>query len=177
MFKITYYPIFSKIKNILSKFHRLLTLDREHSKVFENVPIIGFKKGKSLKDILVRAKVPPLKTEEGSCGSCNNPRCEICKHITKEVLVDITKTHQFESLSTKRLYSITPQNLNCAPKNVVYLFTCKPYHKQYTGSTEEFRSRFNNYRCSHRNFLRNKKLKQKSFHDHLAEGLHQGESD
>ena len=38
-------------------------MNRENSKVFENIPIIGFKKGKSLKDILVRAKVPPLKTE------------------------------------------------------------------------------------------------------------------
>ena len=38
-------------------------MNRENSKVFENIPIIGFKKGKSLKDILVRAKVTPLKTE------------------------------------------------------------------------------------------------------------------
>ena len=67
--------------------------------------------------------------------------------------------------------------LNCVSKNVVYLFTCKTCHKQYTGSTEEFRSRFNNYRCSHRNFLRNKKVKQESFHAHFAEDLHQGESD
>ena len=29
----------------------------------------------------------------------------------------------------------------------------------------------------HRNFLRNKKVKQKSFHAHSAEALHQGESD
>ena len=130
VFNITYYPIFSKLKNILSKI-RLLTPAREHRKVFENIPIIGFKKGKSLKDILVRAKVPPLKTEKGFCGPCNKPRCEICKHITK--------THQFESSSTKRIYSIRPQNLNCASKNVVYLFTCKTCHKQYTGSTEEFR--------------------------------------
>ena len=75
----------------------------------------------------MRAKVPPLKTEEDFCGSCNKPRCEICKHITK--------THQFES---KRIYSIRPQNLNCASNNVVYRFTCKTYHKQYSGSTEEF---------------------------------------
>ena len=100
---LLYYPIFSKPKNILSKIHLLLTPDREHINVFENVPIIGFKKGKSL---LVRAKVPPLKTEEGFCGPCNKPRCEICKHITK--------THQFPS--TKCIYSIRPQNLNCAFK-------------------------------------------------------------
>ena len=40
VFNITYYPIFSKLKNILSKIHLLLTQDREHSKVFESVPII-----------------------------------------------------------------------------------------------------------------------------------------
>ena len=152
VFNITYYPIFSKLKNIIFKIHLPLTPDREHRKVFENVPVIGFKKGKSLKDILVRAKVLPLKTKRSFCGPCNKPRCEISKHITK--------THQFESSSTKRIYSIRPQNLNCASKNVVYLFTCKTCHKQYTGSTEEFRSRFNNYRRSHRNFLRNNKVKQ-----------------
>ena len=150
VFNITYYPIFSKLKNILSKIHLLLTPDRGHKKVFENVPIIGFRKRQSLKDVLVRAKIPPLKTEEGFCGPCNKPWCEICKHITK--------THQFESLSTKRIYSIRPRNLNCGSKNVVHLFTCKACHKQYRESTEEFRSRFNNYRCLHRNFLRNKKV-------------------
>ena len=115
------------------------------------------------------AKVPPHKTEEGFCGPCNKPRCEICKHITK--------THQSESSSTKRIYSIRSQNLKWASKNVVYLFTCKTCHKQYTGSTEEFRNIFNNYRCSHRNFLRNKKVKEESFHAHFVEVLHRGESD
>ena len=67
--------------------------------------------------------------------------------------VNITKTYQSESSSTKRIHYITPQILNCASKNVVYLFTCKTCHKQYTGSTEEF----------HRSFLRNKNVKQESF--------------
>ena len=91
----------------------------EHREVFENDPIIGFKNGKSLKAILLRAKVPPLKTEEGFCGPCNEPLCEICKHIT------ITKTHQYESSPTKSIYFIKPQNLNRAFKNFVHLFTCK----------------------------------------------------
>ena len=139
VFNITYCPIFSKPKNILLKIHLPLTPDRKHSNVFENIPIMSFKKGKILKDILVRTKVPPLKTEEGFCGPSNKWRYEICKHITK--------SHQFESTSTKHVYSIRPQNLNNASKNVVNLFTCKTCRKQYTGSTEEFRSRFNNYRC------------------------------
>ena len=151
VFDITYYPIFSKLQNILSKIHLFLIPGREHRKVFENVPTIGFKKGKSLKDILVRVEVPPLKTKESSCGPFNKPRCEICKHITNK--------HQCESSSKKRIYFNRTKNLKSASKNVVYLFTCKTCHKQYTGSTEEFRGRFNNYRWSHRNFLRNKKIK------------------
>ena len=114
MFNITYYPIFSKFKNILSIIHLLLTPDREHSKVFENILIRGFKKAKNLNGILVRSKVPPLKTEEGFCDPWNKPRYEIYKHITK--------THQFQSSSTSCIYSIRPNNLNRASKNVVYLF-------------------------------------------------------
>ena len=67
--------------------------------------------------------------------------------------------------------------MNWASKNVVYLFSCKTCHKQYRGSAEEFSSRFNNCRCLHRNFLRNKKGKQELFHAHFTEGLHRGESD
>ena len=91
----------------------------------------------------------------------------------------LPKTHLFESSFTKSTYSIRPQNFNCSFKNEVHLFTCKTYHKQYTGSTEEFRSRFNNYRRSYRNFLRNKKVKEESSkaHAHFVEGFHQGESD
>ena len=49
---------FSKLKkNILLRIHLLLKPDRKHSQAFENIPIICFRKVKSLKDILVRAKV------------------------------------------------------------------------------------------------------------------------
>ena len=85
---IIYYPIFLELKNILSRIHFPLTSDRKHSKIFEIIPIIGFKKGKSLKDILLRVKVSSLKSEKGLCGPCNKTICEICKRNTK--------THQFE---------------------------------------------------------------------------------
>ena len=111
----------------------------------------------------------PLETEKGFCDPCVKPRCEICKHITK--------THQSESFSRKRMYSIRPQDLNYTSKNKDCLFSCKTCHKQYTGSTEEFQSRFDNYKGAHRNFLRNEKFKQESFQAHLAEDLHQADSD
>ena len=116
----------------------------------------------------MRAKVLPLKTEENFCGPCSKPKCEICKHITK--------TNQFESSSTKHIHSVRPQNLNCASKNVVYLFSYNTCHKQYTENTEEIWSRFNCYRYLHWNFSRNKKVNQVPFYAHFAEGLHQEES-
>ena len=169
VFNITYYPYFSKLKDTMSFLHLLLTPDQEHQKVFHKVPIIGFRRAKSLKDILVRAKVPPLQKNEGFCGPCKKPRCEICKHMVN--------TNSFKSTTTQRTYFIRPENLKCSSENVVYLFTCKTCSKQYTGSTEDFRPRFNNYRCAHRNFLKRKKVKQESFNAHFAEVNHNGEDD
>ena len=146
----------------------LLTTDNEHNKVFRGVPIIIIYKGKSLKDILARAKILQIKNK-GWCGPCNGPRCEICKHIVP--------TRNFISFNTKRRYEIRPENLNCKSKNVVYLKSYKTCYKQCSGSSEEFRARFNDYRCAHRNYRKNMKIKQESFHAHFADGVHSGEGD
>ena len=61
-FNITYYSVFQNIRNILKELHLLLTLDKEHKKVFPAAPVVGFRKGNSLKDYLVRAALP--KTNE-----------------------------------------------------------------------------------------------------------------
>ena len=150
MFNITYHPNFSNLKDIMSFLHLLLTPDQEHQKVFHKVPIIGFQRAKSLKDILVREKVPPVQKNEGFCGPYKKSRCEICEHI---VSID-----SFKSTTTERTYFIRPPDLECSSENVMYLFTCKTCSKQYTRSTEDFRPRFKNYRCSHINFLKRKKL-------------------
>ena len=52
--------MFSKLKNVLSEILLLITPDREHGKIFEKALANGFRRAKSLKDILVRAKVAPL---------------------------------------------------------------------------------------------------------------------
>ena len=66
--------MFSKLKNVLSEIHLLLTPGREHGKVFENVPIIGFRTAKRLKYILVRAKVAPLEKKKGCGRLCGGTR-------------------------------------------------------------------------------------------------------
>ena len=166
---ITYHPLFAKLKNILSCIHLLLTPDKEHQRVFDKVPMIGFRRGKSLKDMLVRAKVPPLQKQRGFCGPCDKTRCRLCDIIVK--------TDSFKSFSSNKTYKIQPENLNCDSKNVVYLISCKTCQKQYVGSTEEFRARFNNYKCAHRNFKKGKKTLQETFHAHFEMQDHNGECD
>ena len=84
----------SKLKNVLSEIHLLLTPDREHGKVFEKIPIVGFRRAKRLKDILARAKLAPIEKKKGSCRLWRGTRCEICKHVVT--------TETFRSFSTKR---------------------------------------------------------------------------
>ena len=167
MCNITYHPSFSNLGDTMSFLQLLLTPGQEHQKLFHKVPIIGFRRVKSLKDILVRTKVAPVQKNEGFCGPCKKSRSEICAHIVS--------TDSFKSTTAQRTYFIRPPDLKCSSENVVYLFTCKTCSKQYTGSTEDFRPRFNNYRYAHRNFL--KRNKQVSFNAHFAEVNHNGEDD
>ena len=48
------------VRNISQELHILLTPDKEHKKVFQDIPVAGFGNGKSLKDHLVRAKLPTV---------------------------------------------------------------------------------------------------------------------
>ena len=152
---ITYHPPLARLKIIMTKIHLLLTPDNEHNKMFRGAPITGFPRAKSLKDILVRSKIPQIRNK-GWCGPCKRTRCEICKHIVP--------TRSFTSSTTKHTCEIRPENLNYRPKNVVYLISCKTCHKQYTAYSEEFRARFFDYRCAHRNYRKSMKVKQDSFH-------------
>ena len=72
-FNITYYPAFQNVRSIMEELHILLTPNKEHKKVFPDVPIVGFRNGQSLQDYLVRAKL--FKLEE-------NGRCE---HVGKKL--------------------------------------------------------------------------------------------
>ena len=74
---MTYLPLLSKLKYVLSETYLLLTPDREHGKVFERISIVGFRRAKSLKDILVRAKVAHLEKKKDSCRSCGGIKCKI----------------------------------------------------------------------------------------------------
>ena len=52
-FNITYYLAFQNVRATMEELHLLLAPNKEHKKVFPNVPFIGFWNGKSLTRVLV----------------------------------------------------------------------------------------------------------------------------
>ena len=65
----------------MEELHISLTPNKEHKKVFPDVPVVGFQNGKSLKDHLVRAKLSKLE-ESGKCKPCGKKRCLVCDSIS-----------------------------------------------------------------------------------------------
>ena len=80
-FNITYYPAFQNVRAIMEELHILLTPNKEHKKVFPNVPVIGFQNGKSFKDFSDKATLPKL-NGTGRCEQCGKKTCLVCDFIS-----------------------------------------------------------------------------------------------
>ena len=109
-FNITYYPIFQNIRNLLQELDFLLPADKEHKKVFSDVPVVGFRNGKSLNGYLVRAVL--LKTNE-------TRRCEPCGRKTCLVCNSIRTTTSFTTEACGEVFKVQSGPLNCNSEKVL----------------------------------------------------------
>ena len=109
----------------------LLAPDKEQKKVFPNVPVVGFRNGKRLKDYPVRAVLP--KTNETG-------RCEKC------VKNSVRTTTSFTTEGCGKTSKIQSGTLNFYSEKVLYLLKCKVCGEApYDGKVKtKFRYRFNN---------------------------------
>ena len=100
----------------MEELHILLTPNKEHKKVFPNVPVIGFRNGKSLKDFLVRATLSKL-NEGGRCEPCGKKTCVVC---------DSTSTATtFTTETCQETFKIQSAPLTCDSQKVLCLLKCK----------------------------------------------------
>ena len=113
-FNLTYYPAFQNVKKILAELHLLLTLDVAHKAVFTNVPTIGFKNDKSLKDHFLRAVLPNIDAEGRSkpCGG-KKRSCEVCKSVND--------TSHFKRRNTGETFDILKGPLDCN-SNTLFIY-------------------------------------------------------
>ena len=116
-FNITYYSTFRNVRSIMEELH-ISTPNKEHKKVFPDVPVVGFRNGKSLKDYLVRAKLPKL-DESGRCEPCGKKTCLVCDSIST--------TTTFTTEACQETFKIQKGPLNCDSEKVLYLLKLKVY--------------------------------------------------
>ena len=170
-FNITYYPAFQNVRSILEELQILLAPDKEHKKVFPEVPIVGFRNGKSLKDYLVRAALLKMDNAGGS-EPCGNGTCQVCDHIVT--------TNTFTTKACGEVFKIQSGLLNCNSEKVLYLLRCKICDDiPYVGKAKtKFCLQFNNYKSKHRSFRKGKQnIPQKHFHQHYIQDCHRGIDD
>ena len=148
VFVTTYHPTLSKnLHRIFRNNHSILTSREDHQTLFESVPMISYRRAKSLQDILVRAKLSPIEPEPNVCQGCNGRSdCEVCSILKKG--------STFTNKDQSRTYDIRKGTLHCNTPLCVYLMSCNICSKQYVGKTKpKFRIRNNNYKTKFRKYF------------------------
>ena len=177
---LTYHPALSKrIYDIIRENQNILQVNEEHRRVFSCLPLVSFRKGKTLKDVLVRSKLRVEDFQPGSCNKCNRPNCLV------DGFLDTSDT--FTNAASDRVFTLRKGALNCNSKFVVYKLRCKVCTKQYVGSTvTKFRARFNNYKSQFGKYSERKRenhptpekdISQASLFEHFCSGGHHGTED
>ena len=100
----------------MEKLHILLTPNKEHKKVFPNVPVIGFLNGKGLEDFLVRATLAKL-NESRRCKPCGKKTCLVCNSINTAMA--------FTTEACQETFKIQSGPLTSDSKKVLFLLNCK----------------------------------------------------
>ena len=127
---------------MLQELHLSLPPDREHRKVFPNELVVGFRKGKSLKDYLVREALCRT-NETGRCKPCGKKTCLVCNSVRN--------TTTLTTQACRKTFKIQSGPLNCNLKKVLYILKCEVCGKApYIGKVKtKFQYRFNNYKSEH----------------------------
>ena len=101
---------------VLEELQIFLAPDNEDKIFFPEVPIVGFRNGKSLKDYLMRTALPKMDNAGGS-EPCGKGTCQVCDHI-------IT-TNTFTTKACGEVFKVQGGPLNCNSEKVLYLLRCK----------------------------------------------------
>lgn len=153
VFTVDYHPALPNISSITRKSWNLMIKEPRLKQVFPNPPLTAYRRPKSLRDILIRAKVPPKPTRRSnrSClgmKKCNSANCNVCPYIME--------TDNLKSTQTKFTHKICSK-VNCLTENLIYLITCTKCKQQYIGQTgRKFKCRLN----EHISYVKNNVLTQ-----------------
>ena len=141
IFVVTFDPRLPSITKILKKHWRtMVSNDPSLKETFPAPPLVAYRRPKSIKDKLIRSKVPKLfsrpKREIKGMKKCLN--CPICPFVVEGNIVKATATN-----ATVELNAV----VNCQTSTIIYCITCKKCKQQYIGQSERsLQARFSEHR-------------------------------
>ena len=142
-FSCKFDPRLPNINGIIKKHFSVMCSDNYLGRVFENGCQVTYSRNRNLRDIIVRAKLYPIKDTRPKrerrgwykCGSCIT--CSHSRNVTS-----------FKSHATGEIIPIN-QRITCVDENVIYCIECARCGEQYIGKTKnQFRKRMIQHRNS-----------------------------
>ena len=129
----TYHPTFHEVNLIVNR--NMDLLDRSSStRPIVHAPLIrGHRRCRNLRDLLVRARLPPtintpdVPNPDPNGRTCNRARYIYCKKLDR--------SGHITSLATNRRYR-TRTNISCVRNNLIYGLKCLICDKIYVGQTK-----------------------------------------
>ena len=126
----------------------MVFMDSYLKEVFPEPPLVAYRKQKSIKDFLIRAKIP---SELKGRPQRNIPGMKTCKKQCQ--LCPFVKEGRF--VRSENVYWKIKDRVNCETANVIYLIQCEKCNMKYVGETER---PLKNRIGEHKTYVRSKKL-------------------
>ena len=125
-----------------------MTQDPKLKEVFPDPPLIAYKRQKNLRQVLLRAKVPPesKRPKRELLGMRKCMKDVYCNYIMVGDYVRSTASSYKHQITTK---------VTCFTSNIIYLITCRRCLMQYVG---ESKRRLKDRLAEHQGYVRDKDL-------------------
>ena len=162
-FPVTYHPMLPNLHEILCRHHNLLTSSQKLSAVFQEPPLVSYRRPKNLRDLLVHAELKQPSNVSKGPGTlpCGGRGCKTCPSL-------IPNNSKITSHSTGQTWPVW-SSATCKSSDLVYLVQCRKCGKQYVGETKQpLHHRLN----SHRSDINTKKLENKPVAQHFNQPHH-----
>ena len=115
-------------------------------KIFENEPLLAFRKNKNLRQLIAKNTIEKIK-KLLTTSKFTNGKCSLCFSNSRTLCgKQVIKTEHFKSNQTYRTFRIF-QKTTCKSNFIIYLLECELCKIQYVGKAETvFNIRLNNHR-------------------------------
>ena len=108
---VTFRPALNELRGIIKKLYTMLEASEEHWMAFKEQPFVVFRRAPNLKDNLVRAKLPMIRTEGvKGCFRCGKALCQVCSYTSEG--------SSFRCIVSGKEYDIN-SDFNCDSSGVV----------------------------------------------------------